>query len=199
MSIEVRTDDINLITGKKTSGKSIFFKHLLKPIARRIIWDYNHEHSDMGYVIHYPNQIEEEWKRGIFHIVFQPYSKREANFWNFLQVCWKFNNYVLGVEEVERYVRTHFMPKAYSPFIDVGRHRGIGNYVTCRRPNKLHADIPSNADHVFCFRQHRPQEIAYLKEWIGEKAEELKTIPEYYFLHYDARKGETFLRQKVQF
>ena len=199
LSIEVRTDDVIVIIGKRRSGKSIFFKHLLKPVSRRIIWDYNHEHGDMGYIIHYASQIPEEWKRGIVHIVYQPYTKTLEEFESFLRICWLLNNYVLGIEEVERYATTHFMPTPLKKLIDVGRHKGIGIYATCRRVMRVNPDLPFNADHIFCFRQHRPQDIGYLKEWIGEKAEELRNIPDYYFLHYDDRKGETFLRQKVQF
>ena len=197
MSIEVRTDDVIVIIGKRRSGKSIFFKHIMKPIRRRIIWDYKHEHSDMGYVIHYPNQILEEWKRGIVHIVFQPLSKRPHDFDRFLEVCWKLNNYTLGIEEIDQFMSPHYIPSSFAMFIDIGRGKGIGIVGVARRPHKLHADLTSNADHIFCFRQHRPQDIGYLKEWIGEEAEKLREIPEYYFLHYDDRKGETFLREKV--
>lgn len=199
MTIRIRTDDVVVISGKRRSGKSVFLKHLIKGVRRRIIWDYNHEHTSKGFVVHYAHMIKEEWLRGITHIVFQPFDKSEDSFKFFLKNVYVFNNFVLIIEEVERYAYSHHIPLPLRKFIDTGRHKGIGVYVTIRRPARTHKDILSNADHIFMFHQHLHTDIDYLKEWVGEKAETIKDLAPYNFLHFDDRTGKTVQREKVRY
>lgn len=187
MSINIRTDDIVVVSGKRRSGKSVFLKHLVKGIRKRIIWDYNHEHGSMGYVVHHTHVLRDEWKRGITHIVYQPYDKTETSFEFFLSEVYKLNNFVLIIEEVERYAYSHHIPFTLKRIIDTGRHKGIGLYCTLRRPARTHKDILSNADHIFMFHQHLQTDVDYLKDWVGQKAEKIKNLAPYNYLHYNDR------------
>lgn len=196
MTINVKTDDIIVVSGRKQSGKSYFITHLIRNFKRRIIWDYNHEHGDLGFVTNKPKEIVKAFADGLTHVVFQPLDKSPEAFDTFLAEAWKLWNYMLVVEEVERFTTPKYIPPSLRKFIDVGRHHGVGIIVTCRRL-KIWLDFPANADHCFVFAQHLPQDIEYWKEWIGTKAEWLKTMPEYYFVHYEAKTNTISLRSPV--
>lgn len=200
MSIQVRSDDVIIVCGKRRSGKSYFFRVLMKPFKRRIIWDYNWEHGDMGYIVHFPNRIAEAMKKNLFHIVFQPINKTLDDFRNFLRAVQNFHNVVFGIEEVERYAeggKKSYMPPELRIIIDTGRHKAQGVVCTVRRINRVHQDIPANADHIFVFHQHRPQDLDLLREWMGEEIYKLKTLQPYFFIHYDDGEGETVVRKPV--
>jgi len=194
---KIRTDDIIVICGKRREGKSKFLKWLVKNFKRRIIWDVNHEHKTMGFNIHYPYMVEEQWKRGITRIVFQPFSKTDEDFEKFLEAIYNFNNFVLIIEEVEKYADSYHMPTTLKKFIDTGRHKGVGIVATLRRPARTHKDLLSNADHIFMFHQHLQIDVDYLKEWVGDKASEISNLPKFNYLHYDDREGTVVHKKKV--
>jgi len=157
----------------------------------------------MGFCLHYSNQLKEAWEKGLFHIVFQPYDRTKEAFNSFLEACQPFRNFVLGIEEAERYaIAKQELEKtvpALRQFIDVGRHNGVGIFVTARRINRLHQDIPANADHIFVFKTHKPQDLDLLSEWLSDKVYVLKegSLKPFCFIHYDDRAGTTTLRPPV--
>jgi len=195
-TIKIKTDDIIVVCGKRGSGKSVFVRYLAKHLKRRIIWDINFEHTNLGYVLHYPHQIKGEFKRGITRIVFQPYDKTEEAFDNFCKTCFGLIHYTLIIEEVERYATSYKIPGALKKIIDVGRHYGIGLIVTCRRVARLNPDVPFNANHIIIFHLHRPQDAQYLAEWVGDIVLSAD-LSDYKYLHYSDHLGKCVLRQRV--
>jgi len=192
--MEYFTTDITVIAGRKTSGKSVFLKWLTSRFTRKLVWDYNHEHSSSGKVTHDLKTLFSLCKRtNPMKIVFQPFDKSEESFNEFCRQADLLSNYVLVIEEVERYATSHMIPENFAKIVDTGRHKGIGIVATCRRPREICLRLPSNADHIFLFQQHLPQDIEFLVDWVGAEAEKLKTAEQYSFLHYDARKGTTVL------
>lgn len=197
MSIEVRSDDVVVICGKRRSGKSYFLKELIKGFKKRVIYDLNWEHEVLGYVVRSVNVLREGWKNGIHHLVYQPINTDEASFEEFLKTVWTFKDFTLIVEELEKYATPHHMPRTLKRLVDTGRHHGIGLICTVRRISMLSADVPFNADHIFVFRVHRPQDLDLLRQWIGEEIYKIRGALEYSFIHYDDRAGTTTLMQKI--
>jgi hypothetical protein len=196
-SLEIATDDIVVIFGKRRSGKTVFLRHLAKHLKRYIIWDINWEHGNLGYVVHHHHFIMPEFNRGMKHLIFQPLDKSEESFNKFCLIVFSLSNLTVIIEEIERYATVHFMPEGLKRIIDIGRHRGIGLYCTCRRAKRIHGDINFNADHIIVFAQHRPQDKYYLREWIGEKAMQIDNLAPFHFLHYDNDYGKTVERKAV--
>lgn len=195
-----RTNEIAVCCDVIESGETTLMKYLSKGIPRRILWDYNHEHDDMGYTVHYVNQIKESFiDEGRRHLVFQPFRKRDSDFEEFMDTVVKFRNFTLIIEEAERYARggrKPKMPESLKDLIDTGaHHRGTGLIATCRRVGSLNEDIIFNAHHVFVFRQFRPQDTKYLKEWLGIKREVIQNLPAYHCLH--VHKGKITVRKPV--
>jgi len=188
MQIKYRTNEIMVICGMIESGKSFFMKHIAKTIHRRIMWDYNREHADMGYVVHFDHQIKEHFlDEGLRHIVFQPYRRSMADFEAFLRAIQPFRNYTLIIEEVERYCTSSpkYMPQILKDHIDTGaHHRATGLIVTCRRIAEVHPSITFNANHVVMFKQFRHADRKRLNKDFGIDIEALKKLKDYYYWHF---------------
>jgi hypothetical protein len=218
--IHLEGTDIVVFGGTKEEGKSYLMKHLAKGLKNRIIWDYNREHGDMGYIIYYIEDLMPALERGLTHIVFQPIDKSPSGFNAFLHECNQMSQYysfVLIIEEVEVYAEPsrlnlykHFPDLA--DLLDNGRHRNIGVWCLCRNAHVLARKITFSADHIFAFRMHRPQDVEYMEEWIGPQANmlsmakveswnrrhpdgKINLIDEYHFLHFN--KVKTVVRSPV--
>lgn len=213
LSIHLETTDIVLYTGTKEEGKSYLMKHHAKSLRERIIWDYNHEHGEMGWVVHFVDELSPALEKGLTLIVFQPYDKSPSAFNDFLRHCnvlSQYYSFVLIIEEIEVYAEPSRI-NLYKKFpdladmIDNGRHRGIGIWGLARDVHILSRKITFSADHIFAFRMHRPQDVEYMEEWIGPKANMLspakaqkhnvKLLETYHYLHFD--KVKTVVRQPV--
>lgn len=189
---------IIVITGKRHSGKSYFLKHALIPrFPYYIIWDVNHEHNPQNVKITYnlsdmATIFAQERK-----VVYRPLRKDLVDFEQFCNKANQFHDYMLIIEEVERYATRHYIPPKLAWIIDTGRHRGIGLTVTCRRPSDLNSRIKSNADFMFMFHQHMTRDIEYLVEWVGEGAYGLKNIETFGFMIYSDVHGEIIGKYKI--
>ena len=214
--IHLKPTDIVVFGGTAEEGKSYLMEHLAKGLKTRIIWDYNREHSNMGYVVYTVEEIGPALEKGLTHIVYQPLTgpdQSRQGFRNFMEEINRLSRhyyFVLIIEEAERYAKPsninlakHF-PNLHD-LVQTGRHRGIGLWFTARIFRKLAEDITYNAYHIFAFRVHRPQDVEYIEDWIGPKANMLSIskaekhkvdfIEKYHFLHFDRTK--TVLREPV--
>lgn len=189
---------IIVITGKRHSGKSYFLKNALMPkFPYYIMWDYNHEHQFNNVPVTYKlTEIPSLFKQ-YRKLVYRPLDKSLSNFDSFVRSCYRLSDFMLVIEEAERYATKHYMPPALKWIVDTGRHRGIGLCVTCRRPARINTDIISNADYVFMFHQHLPVDIEYLAEWTGEQAYSLREIEQYGFLIYSDIDGRILGTYKI--
>lgn len=196
--LKIRSDDIVAICGKRRSGKTYFTKWLLRRIPKWIVWDYNFEYK-MGDVIVYTlTDLRIQYRQGVKRIVYRPMSKTDEDFEAFCAEAFSYANVMIVVEEVERYATSWQIPFSLKRIVDVGRHRGLGLIATMRRTKRVHADILFNADHIIAFHQHRPQDLDYLAEYIGEIAYRLKTLPDFWFLWYADREGKTYICRRVE-
>lgn len=214
MTVHLKSTDIVIYCGTAEEGKSYLMKRHVKEVrGTRIIWDYNYEHGDMGYVVNFVDELLQALDRGLIHVVFQPLNKSPENFRAFMREINKLSVYysfVLVIEEVEVYAEPancNLYKKQYdlADLADNGRHRGVGLWVTCTGVGDLSKKIPRRASHIFAFRQHRPQDVEYLERWIGQKAnmlspakakkKELEYIKKYHYLHFN--KVKTVVRQPV--
>ena len=190
--------DICFFAGKKYSGKSYLAKHLLNTVSRFVIWDYNFEHGKIGAITHDLKQLISLWNSGHKKIVYQPYDRSEESFTLFVKTVKDMGNLVVLIEEVRRYATSKKITPNLQFLIDTGRHRGIGLWFTSRRMHGIAVDIPFNADHIFAFKQHRPEDLDYLSEFMNpELVQELPTLPNYWFLHYVSDEGKTYKHSPI--
>lgn len=189
---------ILVLTGKRHSGKSYFLKNALIPnFPYFILWDYNHEHTFQNVPVTYKlNEIPTLFyqKR---QVVYRPLDKSLSNFERFCRICNDLSDFMLVIEEVERYATRFYIPPALSWIVDTGRHRGIGLCCTMRRPSQSHKNILSNSDFTFMFHQHLPLDIDYLANWVGQEAYGLRNIQQFGFLLYSDLDGRIIGTYKI--
>lgn len=183
---------IVFINGKRGEGKSHFIKNYLihQLPCRFIIYDINWEYSGIPRVptmaiTHSLDDVQNLYNEGKIFIVFQPLDKTEEDFNKFCALINKMANLCVVIEEINAFCTSNKNPIQAKKLIDRGRHRGIGLICTARRSKGISPDIPFNANHIFCFRQARPEDVKYLSDYIGETANKLPTLKPYWFLWYD--------------
>lgn len=190
----MKSNDIILVCGKIKSGKSVWVKDhlakLRKAKIRYLIWDYNWEYDDsFGKIIHRHDQVKSYFNAQIPFIVFQPLVKDAETFDLFCEYAGQLNNIVIICEEVSLYATSYVIPPHLKEIIDTGvHHRGLGLICTTRRVTGrqgISADIPFNAQHIIIFKQKRPQDLAYLAEFVGDGVLAIPKLPDYHYMHYD--------------
>jgi len=188
MSHEIKSDNIIFVCGMRGSGKTTFVKWLLTQFnIPVVIWDYNWEHKPLGYVIVHNLTDLQTAAKTHSKIVYQPTEKTFIHFDNFCALTLRYDNFMLVIEEIERFATSHSIPPNLKKLIDIGRHKGIGLTCTARRTLRTNPDIPYNANHIIMFKQHRPQDLQYLATFCGEDVWKLQTLPDYNYLWYDGK------------
>lgn len=179
--ITVSTNEKIMIVGVNNMGKSVLFKHLVKQFLKEgskvILYDSEKEYSDFQH----PNLV-----------VYQP--EMPSDIPEFEEICrrtWEKGNMILAIESVDFYAPPQ---QPLSPYfkrcIHWGRNRGIGVLMTSRRIASVHKDACGLCRHWFLFHCYLPNDIKYIKQFIGEIAEDLAHLEPYYFIHWSGGKAE---------
>ena len=200
--MKIRTDDVIVICGKRRSGKTYFLRHFLLPkLPRAIIWDFNHEYINLknSVVTYNPSQLTSLIASQKYrYVIFRPLLKTEDVFLQFCDSAYKTVNNTIIIDEVERYATSWYIPLSLKVIVDTGRHRGLGLICTMRRTMRTHPDIIFNADYIFAFHQHRPQDLDYLAQVMNPKVVyQLPRLPQYFFIVYDDRNGNSYICKKI--
>uniref|UniRef100_A0A6M3LD83 ATPase domain containing protein n=1 Tax=viral metagenome TaxID=1070528 RepID=A0A6M3LD83_9ZZZZ len=190
--------DICIFSGKKYEGKSYLAKKLLATVSAYLIWDEQREHGDIATVTHDLRQIVTLWNGGTKKISYQPIDKTKHNFRMFCKIAQQLTNAVIMVEEIRLYQDGKNLVPEFKRLLDSGRFRGLGIWTTSRRMHGIPVDLPYNADHIFVFKQYRPEDLDYLSKFMdGEKVQQLPTLEKYWFLHYIGDTGTTEIHKPV--
>ena len=143
------------------SGKTSLAKRILSQVQGDVIvYDPMHE---------YDNKIS-----------FHPHSDSKEDFDRFMGICWERGNLYICVDEAERYFRVKRLLSAFSTkIVNTGRHRNIGMLVITRRLAELHKTVFGLSNVAILFQMFLPNDIRYIKEFYGDKAEDLRSIGKY--------------------
>lgn len=77
----------------------------------------------------------------------------------------------------------------FDEIIRYGRNRGVSIIVGCRRPAEISKNITANANKIYCFITHEPNDLKYFTPVFGEKADELLSLPQFHGIFIDYDKG----------
>jgi DNA helicase HerA-like ATPase len=130
------------------------------------IFDINGEYTEFGDSAHTPDSI--------------------MDFDLFCKEVWRMGNIFLGVDEADMVLPSKQKIEGYPyKIIHLGRHRNIGGIFITRRLANLSKDVFGLSDHIFIFRHFSPNDILYLKEFIGDKADKVRELKDWHFYYYN--------------
>lgn len=180
MSIQLKSNAKSVLIGINDQGKSVLFYQLVKTYLEAGVK-----------ILLYDSELEyTAWEHPNLK-VYTPSSPGNRD--EFDDVCgmvWGQRRMILAVESIDFYAETQ---KPLVPFfkklIHWGRNRGIGLLLTARRPANVHKDV-GTCQHWFLFHTYIPNDIKWLKEFVGEDAEKLISLESYYFIHWTSSGAE---------
>lgn len=194
INIRIKSTDIAVYLGQKESGKTYLCMKALRVCKKYIVYDGNWEYSKLGHVVHDLETLKAQYRTSQ-KIIYQPLSSDVEDFEKVAKFVWDTGNMIFVVEEAERYI-SFSLPRYTSMIVNSGRHRGIGLWANTRRCAYLNKTVIANSQHIFIFFTFLPQDIKYIKEFLGEQAEQVTRLKgTYKFLYYDHVR--TILHNKI--
>lgn len=177
---------IELIFGKRGSGKSYLAKVMLQQHRRHLVYDTLGEYKD-GVIIQSLAELSVFWQkvyRGSFRIIYQPLDP-ELEFDHICSHVWLCENMTFLVEEVDRYARPLAMSLPFKEIIQRGRHRDITFIGVTQRPHGVDKLITSQAKAMYIFNTTEPRDIKYFQEVVGDSViEKFAELKEYEYVKW---------------
>lgn len=168
MEIQLKPTDVSMVIGQRGTGKSVLADQLFQ------------SYQDEGHKVFVYDTVRDH-----------PNFKRECpsnpsldDFEAWAKKLYKEGNLIVGIEEIDMICTSSQIGPEFKKLISLGRHEGIGLVLTARRIADVHKLPPSQAHHFFIFRCHLPNDIIYLRKFIGDDVDLLPTLKDYHFLHW---------------
>ena len=194
--IQIKSSDVVTITGIRGSGKSYFLKKLMASNSCFLVYDVMQEHNNNGGVIvNNLKDLQYHLSKGHKKIVYRPISISTIEFDWICKAVYRMGNRTLIVEESNRVIESMKITKGTSELIDLGRHRNVGLVCVTRRIAVLDKLPVSQSEHIIVFKTVLPNDIKYLKEFIGELAEKASELDGYKFIYH--HNGNTVLHDPI--
>jgi len=179
--IRLKSNEKTMVIGVNDMGKSVLFRHLIQQYlesgVKVLLYDSEKEYGnweDPNLKVYEPNE--------------------PANVEEFDIVCgqiWERRQMVLAIESIDFYATPQQpMPPYLKKIIHWGRNRGIGVLMTSRRIANVHKDCCALNKHWFMFHTYLPNDIKYIKSFIGKPADQLKSIEPHHFIHWSGGRSE---------
>ena len=139
----------------------------------------------MGIVIsEIPDMIAWLEKNKKFRIIYQIGSK-EKEFSYIARICMAVGNLELAIDEIDMFIPIYCNCEYTLNLIKRGRHYGVSIYGTSRRPPEVSRLLSSQAHRMVCFGMNEPNDINYLRQFIGaDNAEKVKQLKKYEYVDW---------------
>ena len=197
--MKIKSNQRVTIIGKTGSGKSFLAKDTMWKFKKLLFYDPKHEHKKdfpKAKVTSKIGQVEKWIKEKEFFIIYQPFDIDVEKFNYLCKIVFKKGNVVFVLDEVENLGEFTYW---HEKIIRMGRTRGVGIWHLIQRPCFIPSNyILSETEHFFLFKLSLKSDRKKVEGFIGEKAEELRTIKEYHYLYYDVLTDEPILCQKIK-
>lgn len=184
--MKIKSNQRVTVIGKTGSGKSYWTKKVIPQFKRVLLYDPKHEHKK-----DFPNakvtsrlgKVQRWIKEDKFFIIYQPFDISPEQFNELCKSVFKRGNMVLILDEVENlgdFVSWH------EKIIRMGRTRGVGIWHLIQRPCYIPSNyILSESEHFIMFKISLKSDRKKIEGFVGDQAEELRTIKEYHYFYYD--------------
>lgn len=175
---------IGTIVGRKGSGKSELLRKVIRSVRRVVILDYLGEYGD---------EVDAEITYGRADAVRALVElEREKNFvlscreldleetLDVLYVARHLRRAWIMVEEASWICSPNSMPEEVAWLVRYGRHQELSQIYVAQRPAMLHLDIRSQSDLVVSFEQNADRDVEALRDYLGDDADRVRTLPAYH-------------------
>ncbi|MEM3896174.1 MAG: ATP-binding protein [Archaeoglobaceae archaeon] len=172
--MKIESDEIIVITGQQGYGKTTLAKFLIKKLLE----------NGIDVVIIDPNDEYGEFEGEADRIV--PEGGDFSRVYEALKKAWEKGNRALIVDEADIVfpIREQLSGVKYD-IVHRGRHRNLLRIFVVRRLANLNKDVVSQAKKIISFYQFLPNDLKYLKEFMGDYAELTKNLPKYHFIVFE--------------
>lgn len=187
-----------IIVGQTGCGKSTISKQYTNEKNRLIIYDTLNNSEERGVILEdYEELIDyflmlDKSKKKFFRVIYRPIDPRE-DFERICQLVWCLKNMTFVVEELGTiFTKTEKenLPRAMLQIIQAGRHRSIEMICITQSPKCLPTLLRSQSKIIYTFQQSEPNDVDFMREFIGNGAEQILTLKKYEYLCYDKDKQE---------
>ena len=192
--------DVTIIFGQRGCGKSTLGKKISSCYPRLIIVDRLREWKDSE-CDHITDDFQSfalflrdamRARAGRFKSCFQfqvEAERKDAIFSQVMRLCYKFGeitglNSAVLVEEVHHFAGPHHVDPWLFESVMTGRHSNQAIICSSQRPASVSKALVSQASHVFCGQLFEKNDIEYLRDFLGDAADQLPKLPKFKFLHY---------------
>lgn len=182
------------ISGQRGMGKTSYVKEEILPIESRcLVYDHMAEFTNIrGY------SYFNDWDKlcdfikrnanGLCRAVYIPVEASPEEFDLVCRLPFATKGLTLVTDEIDQYATATSIPIEFKRLIHFGRHYG-SRFIGCsRRPADVARAFTSQAYRFVCFRQSEPRDIAYLKSFCGDRAEEIQNLEPLHYLLFEQNK-----------
>lgn len=153
--------------GKTTQGRNIT-RMLASNFYNILIWDYNKRFTRINpfAVKHFLHEIT---GKGLE--IFQPELRTDEIFDNFCALAFTFRNVVVVIDELQNYCSPNSTPKNMQLLMENCNNQSVAYIAIFQRPAEVTRFVTSNSRHRYCLYLDDPNDIKYMKKWIGQDVE----------------------------
>lgn len=179
--------EITIVLGKTGFGKSYWTRQYLKGYRRGFLYDPVRETEGVTW---YDDQtIMERYDNGSLQGEFFCATSDENTVNTFGNMAFLLGNCIFAVEEASLVFEKGARVEGWAKnIIFLGRHRNVSMLVTAQRAASIPIELRSQATRIVSFAQHESNDLQWLKDFYGERVEELPRLPHYVCL--DSTDGE---------
>jgi hypothetical protein len=175
-----RENTIELIVGRKGSGKTTEARRRIVRAARRIIIDPMFEYEREGVIVEDFEALA-AYVRPLRHhryaVVVQ--TTEPADVYRTIALVTAGTpkgppvpGVTLCIDEIDRLCSPRQIPDELQRLFNYGRHFGVSVLAVTRRPRSVHRDVTANADRIIIGQTQEPADLDYLEEFIGAELRE---------------------------
>jgi len=176
----LKSNDKAMIVGVSDSGKTYLLRHLLKVFEKQgvdfLVYDSEREKTF--------DDLKPK----------QRYKPKSSSVDEFDYVCGKVyeaRNLVFAIESIDLFSPPFKpVPPNLWKLVHWGRKRNIGLIMTSRRIASVHKDPCSQCKHWFIFFTFLPNDIDYMRKFVGETAKQAENLQPRYFIYWTQNKSQ---------
>jgi len=180
---------IQLVMGKRGSGKSELTKYLIRNVNRLVVYDIMSEYVEgVTFDDTEIDQLVDFWRQVYymrdFRIIYRPMQPKEEINW-IAEAVFALGDLTFVVEEIDSICTPFDIPLPMQAIIQRGRHKNVEMIGVTPAPFGIHRDLTRQAKDIFIFRTTEPRDVQYLQRLLGSRIEhKLAALEQYEFIHW---------------